>query len=140
MIPLHNDGENMPGRDVAQADEYDWPEELPDQDDHLLNFMFNDIGAPLVSEGASSMLHAPEFRHLDDSEDSMVEITHPTAGKVFHRQAKNQSDYTANLFQPFFTELDWSVAHWAIKDNPGKSAFNRLLSIPGVSDSTIDGT
>ena len=36
-------------------------------------------------------------------------------------------------FYPFNSELDWKIAQWAIKDGPGKNAFDRLLKIPGVS-------
>lgn len=37
-----------------------------------------------------------------------------------------------NPYAPFTAELDWRIARWAIKDNPGHKAFDRLLSIPGV--------
>lgn len=37
-----------------------------------------------------------------------------------------------NPYAPFTSELDWRIARWAIKDNPGHKAFDRLLSIPGV--------
>ena len=38
-----------------------------------------------------------------------------------------------NPYAPFASELDWRIARWAIKDNPGHKVFDRLLSIPGVS-------
>lgn len=38
-----------------------------------------------------------------------------------------------NPYAPFTSELDWRIARWAVKDNPGHKVFDRLLSIPGVS-------
>ena len=37
-----------------------------------------------------------------------------------------------NTFSPFSSELDWRLAEWAIKENVGNSAIDRLLEIPGV--------
>jgi hypothetical protein len=38
-----------------------------------------------------------------------------------------------NPYAPFTSELDWRIARWTVKDNPGHKVFDRLLSIPGVS-------
>lgn len=35
-------------------------------------------------------------------------------------------------FFPFTSELDWKVAQWVIKEDPGQNALDRLLSVPGV--------
>ena len=43
-----------------------------------------------------------------------------------------EDDTQNSIYSPFSSELDWQVAQWAIKDNPGHKAFDRLLSIPGV--------
>ena len=45
-----------------------------------------------------------------------------------------EEDSEPNPFAPFSSELDWRIAHWAVKDGPGHNAFNRLLEIPGVSN------
>lgn len=38
-----------------------------------------------------------------------------------------------NAFLPFASELDYQIANWVVRDEPGHNAFNRLLAIPGVS-------
>jgi hypothetical protein len=88
-------------------------------------------------------------RHvLDDDQDERIIIVEKEAGQVhrmespphFHARASeidpegdiNMTETSNNSFHPFNSELDWRVAQWAIKDNPGHKAFDRLLSIPGV--------
>ncbi|KAL0954320.1 hypothetical protein HGRIS_003318 [Hohenbuehelia grisea] len=98
---------------------------------------------------------------LDDDEDSRVYETNTKAGVVV---AMNQSLHerwaalfkakqkapdrpdregdismeaessSPSLYFPFASELDWRVADWFVKEDTGHSAFNRLLSIPGVAE------
>lgn len=92
-----------------------------------------------------------DHRLLDDEDDSRVESIHPTAGKVIRMKDTlhevwrqrfasvdgdgdiEMSDGEVNMYAPFASELDWKIAHWMVKENPGHGAFNRLLEIPGVS-------
>ena len=84
-------------------------------------------------------------RVLDDDDDSSVIDEDLTAGKKIrtgptnYQQAfvDNDGDISMeseeNPFFPFTSELDWKIGHWAVKDEPGHNAFDRLLQIPGVS-------
>lgn len=84
---------------------------------------------------------------LDDGDDERITIVDENAGKIFrkdtpprHTQVDKEGDTfmeedeEPNQFAPFSSELDWRVAHWAVKDGPGHNAFNRFLEIPGVSN------
>jgi len=93
------------------------------------------------------------YRALDDQDDTHFVLEHPTAGAVLGHNPNSQppppatscaldsdgdiamgdDSMTKTPFFPFNSELDWKVAEWAIKDGPGHKAFDRLLSIPGVS-------
>jgi len=102
--------------------------------------------ASQVSENTSN-----SHRALDDEDDTRFVMEHPTAGAVLQRNppppppATSAQDADGDIamdsdseekspFSPFHSELDWKIAEWAIKDGPGHKAFDRLLSIPGVSD------
>ncbi|KAL0568043.1 hypothetical protein V5O48_013944 [Marasmius crinis-equi] len=37
-----------------------------------------------------------------------------------------------NLYSPFASKLDWQIAEWAVRENVGQGAVDRLLKIPGV--------
>jgi hypothetical protein len=86
-------------------------------------------------------------RHvLDDDSDERVIIVDEDAGRILRKEpppsytrdrdgdALMEEDGGPNPFAPFSSELDWRVAHWAVKDGPGHNAFNRFLEIPGVSN------
>ena len=83
----------------------------------------------------------------DDSDDEHITIVDEDADKILRKEAPpryTQVDREGdtlmeeggepNPFAPFSSELDWRVAHWAVKDGPGHNAFNRFLEIPGVSN------
>ena len=83
----------------------------------------------------------------DDDDDERVTIVDEEAGRIFgreapprHTQVDREGDTfmeeggEPNQFAPFSSEMDWRVAHWAVKDGPGHNAFNRFLEIPGVSN------
>ena len=85
----------------------------------------------------------------DDDGDKRVVIEDADAGRIFCKEAPpryTQVDREGdalmeecgepNPFEPFSSELDWRIAHWAVKDGPGHNAFNRFLEIPGVSNSS----
>ena len=82
---------------------------------------------------------------LDDDGDEHIAIVDEDAGRIFRTEAPpryTQVDREGdtlmeegrdpNPFAPFSSELDWRVAHWAVKDGPGHNAFNQFLKIPGV--------
>jgi hypothetical protein len=83
---------------------------------------------------------------LDDDDDDRITIVDENAGWIFRKdpprynEVDNEGDTLMgedcirNPFEPFSSELDWMVAHWAVKDGPGHNAFNRFLEIPGVSN------
>ena len=91
---------------------------------------------------------ATPSRHavLDDDNDERVIIVDEDAGRILRKEsppsyyqdrdgdALMEEDGEPNPFAPFSSELDWRVAHWAVKDGPGHNALNRLLEIPGVSN------
>jgi hypothetical protein len=81
-------------------------------------------------------------RVLDDEDDERVVVVEKDAGYVLRKERPPHSkicdeegdiDMVENFFHPFNSELDWQIAQWAIKENPGHKAFDRLLSVPGVS-------
>jgi len=82
---------------------------------------------------------------LDDDNDDRVTVVNQDAGKVHRKenppsfQPPQPSDQHGDVsidppsnFYPFNSELNWRVAQWAVQDNPGQNALDRLLSIPGV--------
>ena len=82
-------------------------------------------------------------RVLNDDSDDRVTDTHPLAGRISWKESPprlrseedmdvDRADNENNPFYPFNSELDWKVAQWAVKDNPGHNAFDRLLAVPGV--------
>jgi len=85
----------------------------------------------------------------NDDDDERITIVDEDAGRIFRKEAPprgtqvdregdtfmdNLEGREPNRFAPFSSELDWRVAHWAVKDGPGHNAFNRFLEIPGVSN------
>lgn len=138
------DGEPLPGDIMAEFE------------DGIFDF----IVLPPVAIGeagpstatSSSSRQRPNSRQLDDNDDTRVVETHPTAGgvirmdeslhqkwrKVFGGGVDRDGDVPMDGvdqeidYAPFASKLDWEVARWAIKDNPGHKAFDRLLNIPGV--------
>lgn len=83
---------------------------------------------------------------LDDDDDERIILVDEDAGRIFRKETPPrytqdregdtlmEEDSESNPFAPFSSELDWRIAHWAVKDGPGHNAFNRLLEIPGVSN------
>jgi hypothetical protein len=91
---------------------------------------------------------------LDEEDDQRVEDVDKTAERVIGQDQKlydrwkqifgqNESfnmDVDGkpavekqNPYTPFTSELDWRIARWAVKNNPGHKVFDQLLSIPRVS-------
>ena len=95
---------------------------------------------------------AASYHVLDDNDGDDREITiTKDAGKVRRKvspptlqfeskdangdatmQEPNEEPPSRSPFFPFTSELDWKVAQWAIKEDPGQNALDRLLSVPGV--------
>ena len=108
--------------------------------------------------GGQRSRHVVDAFHLDESDDSRVEIPNLMAGKAIrmadtlHKQWHmkfgggdedmdmdgSSSDKTD--FAPFASEMDWKIANWVIKDGPGHAAFDCLLAIPDVRDHLIIST
>jgi hypothetical protein len=97
-------------------------------------------------ETAAQRIGRQVRRMLDDDDDNRVTDQHPLAGRVKRKEhppslgLRDQGDGDVDMdagdnpFHPFNSELDWRVAQWGIKDNPGQNALDRLLAVPGVSD------
>jgi hypothetical protein len=148
--------------DLCPEDAVDQMEETPHSGDYedLFHFLGADPAHnPDIGEagpGPSTIAQQrPQHsnRLLDDEDDSRLESIHPTAGKVIRmndtlheiwRQTFQSTDGDGdiemednlggeNMYAPFASELDWRIAHWMVKENPGHGAFDRLLEIPGVS-------
>ena len=49
------------------------------------------------------------------------------------RDEKEFTDDEEALYSPFTSKLEWQIAQWAVQENVGQGAFDRLLKIPGVS-------
>ncbi|KAH9939225.1 hypothetical protein B0H21DRAFT_711252, partial [Amylocystis lapponica] len=64
-------------------------------------------------------------RVLDDDEDTRVERNTQLMERARYGR------WRANVYEPFASEMDWRIADWMIKDNPGHKVFDRLLAIPG---------
>jgi hypothetical protein len=84
---------------------------------------------------------------LDDDHDERITVTHKNAGVIQRKDPPPVHSYKADKdqdgdtemdgtvaqpFHPFYSDLDWRIAQWAIKDSPGQNALDRLLSVPGV--------
>ncbi|PPQ84187.1 hypothetical protein CVT24_001862, partial [Panaeolus cyanescens] len=87
---------------------------------------------------------------LDDNDETRYVLQHQDAGQVIaHKPAPGllcREGYVDDLhdedrmmdgtyepgYAPFTSKLDWEVARWAIKTDPGKNGLDRLLQIPGV--------
>jgi len=95
---------------------------------------------------AADEIRNPKYPILDDDDDQRVVQIDDEAGRIYrhdpppkHSQVDKdgdslmEKDGEPNPFFPFASEMDWRVAHWAVKDGPGHNAFNRLLETPGVS-------
>jgi hypothetical protein len=118
-----------------------------------------DVDDPLGLPVAGPSAHSHSLR-VEEEEDDRVTELHPTAGKVIridqtiHEKWRQQfglseeedemrtegtspdSDHEGDhLFYPFASKLDWEVACWAVQEGIGHKAFDRLLAIPGVSNS-----
>ncbi|KAJ8695792.1 hypothetical protein PTI98_005719 [Pleurotus ostreatus] len=115
---------------------------------------------PAAGPGCSSTI-PPTFSSprktnltLDDSADSRHSIPHPDSAFVIATDKKLHAKWAAafghtvdsegdvdmtsvdgdtpNPYLPFASELDWQIAKWFVKEDPGHAAFDRLLKIPGV--------
>jgi len=94
---------------------------------------------------------AASYHVLDDDDDKREINTCEEAGKVRRKvspptlqleskdangdtimREPDEQSIPRSPFFPFTSELDWKVAQWAIKEDPGKNALDRLLSVPGV--------
>lgn len=115
----------------------------------------HEYGIGEAGPGPSTVAHNHQVQHraLDDDDDTRVEDEDGSVGKVIrmndnlHRRWHklfgagdgdamdvDEDIEEPSFFHPFASELDWRIANWMVKDNPGHNAFNRLLSIPGVSE------
>ena len=118
-----------------------------------------DVDDPLGLPVAGPSAHSRSLR-VEEEEDDRVTELHPTAGKVIridqtiHEKWRQQFGLSGeedemrtegtsdedqheadHLFYPFASKLDWEVACWAVQEGIGHKAFDRLLAIPGVSNS-----
>ena len=122
--------------------------DIPDMELHDDTFHFIPDQEPAMGEPGSGPITALRqiYRALDDEDDTRVVDIDSTAGKVLRMVPKpvvvdQEGDITMEeenngiSYAPFISELDWHVAYWAIKDGPGQKAFDRLLNIPGASNS-----
>ncbi|KDQ52859.1 hypothetical protein JAAARDRAFT_699996 [Jaapia argillacea MUCL 33604] len=98
----------------------------------------------------------------EDTEDTRVSVDHLSAGRVirvdrgldekWRRRFRDEilggdGDFEMgdavdgggdNPFHPFVSEMDWRVAQWALKESPGHGTFDRLLAIPGLSQTKFN--
>ena len=121
------------------------------------------VGDPGPSTQAAQAAAHTQARFLDDDEDDRVEDVNMEAGKVIRfsdtlyeawakrfsqddpedvemasdsSEAMDPPQQSSNPFYPFASQIDWQIAHWFVKENPGHGAFDRLLQIPGVGSTS----
>jgi hypothetical protein len=116
---------------------------IPAESKEILEEIQPETSEDTIFQGTASSRHSI----LDDDNDERIIIVDEDAGRIFRKErppsyaqdgdgdALMEEDGGQNLFAPFSSELDWRVAHWAVKDGPGHNALNRFLEIPGVSNS-----
>jgi hypothetical protein len=117
---------------------------LPAEPKEILDENQSQTAENSILRGTSHSRHMHTI--LDVEEDERITIVDEDAGWIFHKETPPmytqdkegdvlmEENGEPNPFAPFSSELDWRVAHWAVKDGPGHNAFNRFLEIPGVSD------
>jgi hypothetical protein len=119
------------------------PNPAPSRDDHEV--------------GSEAPIAGPSNRVQDVEEGRRVVVEHRTAGAIvkegeteiqrWRRYILGQPtldgdgdvemlDGAPDRFFPFASEIEWRVSQWAIQDGIGQRSLDRLLSIPGVSNST----
>lgn len=140
--------------EMAHPGDYEDLFHFIDRDPPLPDPSFGEAGpGPSTAAHRNRML---DPRLLDDEEDSRVEIVQPTAGKVIcmndtlhqvWRRHFKSADHDGDIemgdghcdagdkngYAPFASKMDWEIARWMVKEDPGHGAFDRLLEIPGVS-------
>ena len=127
-----------------------------EEDDQVMMDVDVDINQGQPIPGPSRHPHSL----LAEEEDTRVTQSHPTAGRVIridqtvHAKWRQQfgisdleedesqtdegsDDENEGLFYPFASRLDWEVACWVVQEGIGHKAFDRLLAIPGVSETTM---
>ena len=122
--------------------------DIPDMELHTDTFHFIPDQEPTIGEPGPGPTTALQriYCALDDEDDTRIVDIDSTAGKVMWMVPKPvvmdqegdidmEEENNGISYAPFVSELDWRVACWAIKDGPGQKAFDRLLSIPGASNS-----
>ena len=144
--------------DPGEAEDEGWKEYNPQEDEDVI-MEFGPYGDELqflpdepdeIGAEPLTLQENTHSRHTvldDDDDDERITIVDEDAGRIFRKEAPPrftqvdregdtfmEEDGEGNQFSPFSSELDWRIAHWAVKDGPGHNAFNRFLEIPGVSD------
>lgn len=115
----------------------------------------HEYGIGEAGPGPSTVAYNHQVQHcaLDNDDDTWVEDEDGSVGKVvcmndnLHRRWHklfgagdgdamdvDEDIEEPSFFHPFASKLHWRIANWMVKDNPGHNTFNRLLSIPGVSE------
>lgn len=112
---------------------------------------------PDAPSGSAPHAHPPQPPlDLDDDQDERVYDEFPGAARVIrmdqtlherwremfggngdHPMGEGVNSVDDTAFSPFASELDWRIAQWAVKDGIGHGSFDRLLSIPGVSPTSL---
>jgi hypothetical protein len=121
------------------------PNPVPSRDDHEV--------------GSEALIAGPSNRVQDVEEGRWVVVEHRTAGAIVREGEMEiqcwwryilrlgqptldgdgdveMLDGAPDRFSPFTSEIEWRVSQWAIQDGIGQRSLDRLLSIPGVSNST----
>lgn len=144
--------------DPGEGEDEGWKEYNPQEDEDVI-MEFGPYGDELqflpdepdeIGAEPLTLQENTHSRHTvldDDDDDERITIVDEDAGRIFRKEAPPrftqvdregdtfmEEDGEGNQFSPFSSELDWRIAHWAVKDGPGHNAFNRFLEIPGVSD------
>jgi hypothetical protein len=135
-------------------------EELEDSiypgDYHFIGYQSGPTLAPDIGEAGPGPNMSFYYQNchliLNDDTDTHIEDGDPNAGKMIRMDSTlhelwkkrfgsadmdndgdvNMEERDTNPFAPFASELDWRIANWVVKEDPGHKAFNRLLFIPGV--------
>ncbi|TFK96266.1 hypothetical protein BDV98DRAFT_608376 [Pterulicium gracile] len=97
-------------------------------------------GEGLQSNQASGIPAAPssptydtgesEIELVESSDSEREEPSAPT--NTFRAYKATFGNPAENIYHPYRSKLDWDLANWANRHNPGSNALLELLAIPGV--------
>ncbi|PPQ87264.1 hypothetical protein CVT24_006670, partial [Panaeolus cyanescens] len=97
----------------------------------------NDERVVLVDKGAGHIVRyttPPRLLSVSPNRSGYDEDGDQQMDSDSEGQSEAEREAQTELYAPFKSRMDWEVARWAIKTDPGKNGLDRLLQIPGVRE------